>query len=346
MSTKCDCYTEVDMRRILIDNTVKSYAEAYADEMTGKTHSMIHWHSNAMPQRLLSSFYKHLDSKGYGCQAHYVSMICVMYRSLLTLQPKRFEEIHNQFFLDWDDDDLNLIIEYKGKKQEFYKHVIDCMRYKDIRSNLMRYFIHEQHIKACVYCNAQYAVTTDRFKDADGKWKRIGTYQFDHFYPESKYPYLCTSFFNLHPSCPTCNDIKLQRMSLFNLYTDDAAKQDVFVFVLDSDKQIEDYMKDDMDRLAVMLQSNDKRLLINHNRLFHINEIYSQHTDVLQRLVVTIKNNRPEYRQSLQDSLSELFPNGVEDPQYFFFGYYMKSGHIHRQPLAKMVQDVVKQLGG
>lgn len=334
------------MRRILINNSVKSYVESYADEMTGKTRNIINWQSNTMPLKLLASFYKHLDINGYGCLAHYVSMICVMYRTLLTLHPNRFDEIHNQFFIDWDDDDLKLKIEYKGKNQEFYKHVIDCMRYKDIRTDLMRYFIHEQSIKACVYCNAQYAITTDKFKDVDGKWKRVGTYQFDHFYPESKYPYLCTSFFNLHPSCPTCNDSKLQRLSLFNLYTDDAATQDAFTFVLVPDKQIEDYMKDDMDKLAVMLHSNDTRLLANHKRLFHINEIYSQHADVLQRLVVTLKNNRPEYRQSLQDSLAELFPNGVEDPQYFFFGYYMKSDHIHRQPLSKMVQDVVKQLGG
>lgn len=210
----------------------------------------------------------------------------------------------------------------------------------------MRYYIHEQKIKTCVYCNAQYAITTDKFKDVDGKSKRVGTYQFDHFYPESKYPYLCTSFFNLHPSCPTCNDSKLQRLSFFNLYTEDVSAQDVFTFQLTPDKKIDDYMKDDMDQLGVSLHSNDARLLANHKRLFHINEIYSQHTDVLQRLVVTLKNNRPEYRQSLKDSLTELFPNGVEDPQYFFFGYYMKSDLIHCQPLSKMVQDVVMQLGG
>jgi len=34
----------------------------------------------------------------------------------------------------------------------------------------------------------------------------------------------------------------------------------------------------------------------------------------------------------------------VEDPGYFFFGYYMKKENIHLQPLSKMVQDVVEAM--
>ena len=48
--------------------------------------------------------------------------------------------------------------------------------------------------------------------------------------------------------------------------------------------------------------------------------------------------------QSLVTSLSELLPNGVEDPGYFFFGYYMKKENVHMQPLSKLVQDMVEVL--
>jgi hypothetical protein len=103
-------------------------------------------------------------------------------------------------------------------------------------------------------------------------------------------------------------------------------------------------MQDDFDNLHVELQSDNKELLENHQKLFHIDQIYSQHTDVLQRVVVIMKSNNEAYKASLKDSLTSIFPNGVKDPEYFFFGYYMQPEHIHLQPLSKMVQDVVKQL--
>lgn len=266
-----------------------------------------------------------------------------MYKEILTMPSDKFAKFHDDNFKDWDAK-IGRKITYDGNEKKFYEHVQDCMRYTSIRSDLMRYYMQQQKVKCCVYCNAQYAVTTDEFRDDDGSKKRIGTYQFDHFYPESKYPYLCTSFFNLQPSCPTCNDSKNKRDAKFNLYTTKPENIETFRFDLHPAKKLEEYTKDDMSSLYVELNSDDGDLLSNHLLLFHINLIYSQHTDVLQRLIAILKNNRPSYTQALAEGLDELFPDGVEDPEYFFFGYYMKPEHIHYQPLSKMVQDVVKVL--
>jgi len=128
----------------------------------------------------------------------------------------------------------------------------------------------------------------------------------------------------------------------FVLYTtNEEDNQDEFRFEL---LPINAYVKDDLENLHVVLKSDNKDLLDNHKSLFHIDQIYSQHTDVLQRVVVIMKSNNKAYRASLKESLTNLFPDGVQDPEYFFFGYYMQPEHIHLQPLSKMVQDVVKQL--
>ena len=180
----------------------------------------------------------------------------------------------------------------------------------------------EQGIKTCVYCNAQYAVTTEEFVE-DGEKRTVGTYQFDHFMPESKYPFLCTSYYNLQPSCPTCNGSKEQREAKFYLYTRDKNDMDVFWFELTPDKAVSAYVSEDMEKLEVKLNSPNDELLKNHQALFHIDYIYEQHIDVAQRILVMLRAFSDSYMQSLTDSIAALFPCGVDDPESFFFGFYM-----------------------
>lgn len=56
-------------------------------------------------------------------------------------------------------------------------------------------------VKVCPYCNRMYATTL--------YGKRRTRPDFDHFYPQSRYPYLTVSLFNLIPSCNVCNKAKL-----------------------------------------------------------------------------------------------------------------------------------------
>ncbi|MFX8327742.1 hypothetical protein ABTL71_18955, partial [Acinetobacter baumannii] len=49
----------------------------------------------------------------------------------------------------------------------------------------------------CPYCNRSYIYYISRRKEIKP--------QIDHFFPKSKYPFLAMSFYNLIPSCQTCN---------------------------------------------------------------------------------------------------------------------------------------------
>ncbi len=64
-------------------------------------------------------------------------------------------------------------------------------------------FIKSLHIKACPYCNLEYAQTTTVNLD-NGKDKFLRP-ALDHFYPKSKYPFFALSLNNLVPTCTTCN---------------------------------------------------------------------------------------------------------------------------------------------
>lgn len=334
------------MRRILIDEAVEERAKEFSEVMKGNRSDKLDWGEGKTPLDRLDAFHTELEATpGMGEMAEYVEAVVEAYDDLLLLKPDDFKTTYEQQFKKWDGI-LSKKITYDGKEREFYKHLIDCMGYAQIRSGLMRQYMKEQRIKTCVYCNAQYAITTEEFEEKGVK-KRIGTYQFDHRMPESVYPFLCTSYYNLQPSCPTCNQTKQARMAQFNLYTDKADELDVFRFELTPDKAVTAYVKDDMDRLEVKLKcDSSEELLDNHQRLFHIDLIYAEHIDVVKRIIVILQANSDYYRQSLNESVGRLFPNGVEDPGYFFFGYYMKNENVHLQPLSKLVQDVVAGMQG
>lgn len=329
------------MRRIYINDVIMQLAEQYVDDLTNNSRKVLNWRKNDMPKNKLNNFLLFLKDS-YPVHANYVSKIIELYEDILLLKPSQFQTFHEAHFSEGTQDMLEKRFSYTDSNKQFYSYIIDCMRYDAIRSDLMRQYIKEMHIKTCVYCNAQYAITTEEFIDGDGKKKRMGTYQFDHFMPKSLYPYLCTSFFNLQPSCSTCNINKSKNTSLFNLYTEDKNDVDVFDFKLTPRKAINFYLDTDMSSIEIYLDSNDSHLLENHQNLFHIDLLYAQHIDVVQYIIIKSRTYNTTYMKSLQDSLGVLFPDGTDDPEYFFWGYYMKQEHIHYQPLTKLVQDIVK----
>ena len=58
-------------------------------------------------------------------------------------------------------------------------------------------FIEAMNIDTCPYCNRNYIYSLHK----KGKIKP----EIDHFYPKGIYPFLAASFYNLIPSCQTCN---------------------------------------------------------------------------------------------------------------------------------------------
>ena len=58
-------------------------------------------------------------------------------------------------------------------------------------------FIQKIALGSCPYCNRNYIFSINKKSSVKA--------EIDHFYPKSIYPYLAISYFNLIPSCPTCN---------------------------------------------------------------------------------------------------------------------------------------------
>jgi hypothetical protein len=80
-------------------------------------------------------------------------------------------------------------------------------RSKDVCVTNFRLF----NLKHCPYCNV-FPVQVVSFQNLQGTTRHQALHQLDHFYPQSRHPYLALSFFNMVPACWSCNAVfKLQK---------------------------------------------------------------------------------------------------------------------------------------
>jgi len=190
-------------------------------------------------------------------------------------------------------------------------------------------------IKSCPFCNNNYVYF---YKEDSKKYNTIAT--LEHYYPKSKYPHLSLSFYNLIPSCNTCNSkFKGNESHVGNIlhpYFEDFNKLANFSINVDSlpiNKDIE---------LEVILNSNDKRCNTSIDR-FQLDKIYSEHNDIAKE----IWNKAQIYNESRIDELYESFYKGLdyskEDVKNMAFCNYLNKNDINKRNLSKLTQDILKQ---
>lgn len=204
------------------------------------------------------------------------------------------------------------------------------------------------NFNTCPYCNRNYTVTVINDRN-----KKIVRPDFDHFFPQSEYPLLALSFFNLIPCCPICNrtlkgDKKMGINTHIHPYLEGFGQ--VLRF---------NYLPGDADS-AVGMQNNfnirllgpdapkdvDKLKLAKCRRnaaLFQLEPIYTEsHSAEVAEIVYKHHVSNGSYLRSL----AETFPRiGGRDELYrLAFGNYYQEGDFDKRPLAKLTRDIFDQL--
>lgn len=329
------------MRRILITRREKEFASKYLSDMKAEGNGKYQ-----TPLTRLNDFNNHLTKQGEKMKLYseYVNNIIIHYDEIIPLLPSKFKEYQDEYFDGLSEDELSVSIAYKNSSKAFYEWVLYCMRYDETRAkNLLRY-IQLMKIKTCVYCNAQYAITYVSGEDS------FATYDLDHVWAKSRYPFLCTSFFNLVPSCPYCNKLKSSGHSVFNLYTEDEKEINPFEFRLRRESKLKYYISnqdDDLEINMVASDTGDQTFAANHNSLFHIDHLYSTHKDVVAEILWKSRIYNESYRLQLSESFAKAFAgtNVAFDFERMYKGYYTQPSDIHKRPLTKMLQDIGEELG-
>ena len=328
------------MRRILIDDNVERTADAYLRDLLDRNKTS--WRE--MPKKRLMMIYRSLKD-GQDHLKCYMSLLMCLYERIIVLRSECFDEFHQRYFSQWDDD-LSTEVAVKKKSMTLSEAVLWAFRYDDLQHSFIPSHIKDMGIRTCVYCNEKSVAPGSRI-DKNGNIEIMTRYQIDHFYPQSKYPYLCTSFYNLQPSCDSCNNWKSNNWAQFNLYTSDVNKIDVFRFSIGDDNQILNALiYHDARYLQISLESDEKGLMESHEGLFHVESIYqNNHRKDALRVMDILYNHNNSYIKSIKDALGAVVPMSDDDimDEYFsLFGVDMHKNQVHMRPMNKLAQDIVE----
>lgn len=335
------------MRRIYIDDNIRQIADDYARTIFRKPIRRSDFEHPVLQHRKLWHFFK---NQGRNKEAEYVYQIVHNYHALLTLEPD-FTELYEGVFDTLSADELKEIVVVSDADHQrtsipqnyaFYELIIWAMRYDDLREKDYLRFADKLNIHSFVYCNAQYTITLHNVVDSKNrKTPDVALFQLDHFKPKSLYPHLCTSFFNLQPCCANCNLHKLAKDSLFNLYTNDPKDVNPFKFKIETKENVDGVHGYSVDDITISLEA-EKSLKDNHNDLFLVEEVYQMHKKEAQETIIRLQRFNEPYRDQLLNSLKEIFPDGVDSPERFFWAHELDEEKVHDRPLNKLVQDIVR----
>lgn len=241
-------------------------------------------------------------------------------RKVLIGNPEELDKIKDLFS---GKESLKKIINYDNWKEKDGNKTFRCYNAYDLAEKL--------DIPTCPYCGRMYTKTV-----ISEKGKKIVRPDFDHWFPQSKYPLLALSFYNLIPSCNICNS-RLKGAYDFELDTHfhpyHKAKGFKYTFSYDLDA----YEKP---RVKIVTENDFSKDSV---KAFELEEIYKTHQDEVEDLL--------KIRQAYSEKYIEILNNfsGInlskEEVYRLAFGAHLAEDKFDRRPLSKMKKDILTELG-
>ncbi|RXR20194.1 hypothetical protein [Flavobacterium stagni] len=190
-------------------------------------------------------------------------------------------------------------------------------------------------IKYCPYCNRQSTinVTSNSIKP-----------DFDHYFPQAKFPLLGLSFYNLIPCCTICNSrFKIGKVLRLNQYlhpyVDDCMND--FNFTYKYDISSKNLIKIDIKRdiLNPLPTKIEKSL-----SLFKIIETYNAHTDEILDLLKIKQIYNDRYLKILSTQTFSDLKISQEELYRLAFGVYYEKTDFSKRPFSKLKKDILTEL--
>lgn len=228
-----------------------------------------------------------------------------------------------------------LIYEARDKIKEIFKYEGNNQSNK-----ITPFFTKNFNFRTCFYCNKDF-ITNFNAK------KEVSTFQLDHFYDKGTYPYLALSFYNLIPSCPTCNSSKVKGSA--NTFKNNCIapnsqnfdfhqKVKFKLFLDDSCENLHIKSKDDID---ITLKEPLTNLYDKYIEIFKLNERYKAHKDIVFDMIQKAELYPESRLKELQDLTGIPFQQIKKD----IFNLIDENEDLSKQPFSKLIVDMSKELG-
>ena len=246
---------------------------------------------------------------------------------LIKLKPEHIENVVINITNKWEELTIKSKSDYKIVEMIFVDY-----GYKQL---LKESFINNIGLETCPYCNRNYTYSVSR--------NRVVKPEIDHFYPKATYPLLAVSFFNLIPSCQSCNGFNGKNKSnpfLVGLKSPYMIEKKDFTFTYKINNI--SFINPICGKSSIDVFFKEK-LQVNSD-LFNLEDLYSLHNDHVLELIIKRKiKYSKKYREYLHNYDGLKFSNKEIDR--LILGNYSEEKDIHKRPLAKLYQDIGKELG-
>lgn len=223
--------------------------------------------------------------------------------------------------------------------------ILDAFSYERLRSTRLIKLASIQNIKACLYCNSQFTLVINNGT------RKLAKFQFDHFFPKKKHPYLSISLYNLIPSCASCNQCKTDRnyglTEIAHPYYDDFQALTQFEINLDAHNRLLQGALVPENEINVYLSNMNDPRVHNQNSFTAIESIYKRHTDIVKEIYLkayAYRNGGKEALMNLEHNGERLFAS-EDEIEWLLLANYKQVSDINKRPLAKFMQDIAKQAG-
>ncbi|PUE63692.1 hypothetical protein [Arcobacter caeni] len=261
------------------------------------------------------------------------------------------------------ENEIHLIIETiekrinsltKKKKEELIIIVQNLFKYTNKFQGkvLTPFFTKNFSFRTCFYCNKDFITNFEKEKK-----DLVSTFQLDHFYDKDTYPYLALSFYNLIPSCPTCNSSKVKgtkntfihdsRVGKFKIEKCLKPNDEKFDFhqkvkfkllLDDSCKNLYIKSKDDID---INLKENYSDMYDKYIEIFKLNPRYKAHKDIVFDMI----QKAEFYPESRLKELENLTGIPFQQIKKDIFNLIDENEDLSKQPFSKLIVDMSKELG-
>lgn len=323
------------MQRILIDRKIRLSAHEFADKLKIAVPDV----DNDLLQ-LKSDLFQYQGTHMYD---GYIDEIRADYPGILTAEPEQLSLFAAKYTPMLTKNQLKAKVAYgvyatgqkagQQRSKKFYELIIDKMGYKFAREILVP-IVSDLGIKSCVYCNAQYAIGTKSGK---------GLYELDHLFPESLYPALCVSFYNLQPCCASCNNSKRDKSLNYLMYTTDRTKLEPVHLLVNWKRYnpVHSYKSLSIDLIPNSVR--DIPLKRKFEEYFSIHGVYEMHRDIAEEAIWKLKCYDRRYVEMFKRRYGPVFSR---DALYrFILGVRADKENVFARPLSKLIHDLKEDMG-
>ncbi|OBW40664.1 hypothetical protein AB670_02986 [Chryseobacterium sp. MOF25P] len=203
------------------------------------------------------------------------------------------------------------------------------------QENYGKEFLEKLGIDTCVYCNRNYTIQLVENR---------ARAELDHWFPKESYPILALSFYNLIPSCHSCNHIKHSNSpnggwenALTNInhpYLEDKTATFSFSYF---------YSSINHPKIIIKSSSDKAKKSIEFSKIDKIYESQSSR-ELKDLLELRYKYSNNYLDILLNKTFTREFYMSKEEAYRMVFGIEINEEDYHKRPFSKFKKDIIEEL--